>query len=911
MKTELGPNGREDTFSTQRRKDARAQSGATPFLASLLLCVFALIPTPSPAATNDLTATLQRGLFEEEANHNLDAAAQAYQAVSTQFDQDRALAATAIFRLGEIYRKQNKTNEAVAQYERIVREFSDQQTLATLSRQNLTGLHPPGPADLATAQPPPVTGPFIPDDEEKEIRRIQEMIKNSPDLINAPGMSDVTPLCRAAGAGWLRVAGFLLDHGAAVNRPSNNNSTPLHLAAAAGHRGMVELLADHGADLEARDGTGATALWIAAQKGFLSVAEALAQRKADVQARNSEKNGGQTPLHAAAKAGNPTVVAFLVAKGADVQSQDHTGMTALAVAARFGQTDVINKLLALGAKPDVPDKSGRTALSYAAERGPVGSVKALLTAKADPNAGEKDLPLVTAARLKQLEIARLLLDAGAKPNLAGKTSQPINAPGQPFAGYPPGGTFGPYGPLPVAVAQGDAAMVKLLLEFKADATVSGPWEAPARPLTKWAVTQPEILKALLDAGADANAEVSDKLSLLHQACAIGDAAAVEILLAHGANPNARSFDGRTPLTLAAERNCVKCVELLLEAKADPNLAPTNGTTALQWAVIHGGKEMVEALIARGANVNQKGERGNTPLHSAAWIGSRGIGAAKMTELLLSKGADPNVRNDEGQTPLDIAQNKQPRLPDRVASLPPPSGLPPRTETQPVDLAGLLREHGALDELPDFNSLRVTRAGWTQPWVVFRKDTNSVNQFTLLEVILNFYGISGDNRGMPFPDFSKLIVHRPRAGQPGTEQELKFNLLTGTNRFDCAKDTWLKFGDVVEIPEREHALSESPVGLTADQQAQLRHCLAGKVTLVVRGQKAELTLDGTAETCRLEKALGRMQNMLRSSSDLSRIKIQRTDPVTGKATEFFANGKLTGADDLWLRNGDVIEVPDKP
>ena len=42
------------------------------------------------AASNDLTATLQRGLFEEEANRNLDAAAQAYQAVSTQFDKDRA-----------------------------------------------------------------------------------------------------------------------------------------------------------------------------------------------------------------------------------------------------------------------------------------------------------------------------------------------------------------------------------------------------------------------------------------------------------------------------------------------------------------------------------------------------------------------------------------------------------------------------------------------------------------------------------------------------------------------------------------------------------------------------------------------------------------------------------------------------
>jgi hypothetical protein len=92
------------------------------------------------AATNDLTGLLQQGLFEEEANRNLDAAIANYQTLASAFDKDRQLAATAIFRLGECYRKLGKTNEAVVQYQRIVKEFSDQQTLVTLSRQNLAGL---------------------------------------------------------------------------------------------------------------------------------------------------------------------------------------------------------------------------------------------------------------------------------------------------------------------------------------------------------------------------------------------------------------------------------------------------------------------------------------------------------------------------------------------------------------------------------------------------------------------------------------------------------------------------------------------------------------------------------------------------------------------------------------------------
>jgi LysM repeat protein len=92
------------------------------------------------AATNDLTTAIQRGLFEEEANQNLGAAIQAYQTVASQFDKDRKLAATAIFRLGECYRKQGNTSEAATQYERILREFSDQPTLVTLSRQSLAGI---------------------------------------------------------------------------------------------------------------------------------------------------------------------------------------------------------------------------------------------------------------------------------------------------------------------------------------------------------------------------------------------------------------------------------------------------------------------------------------------------------------------------------------------------------------------------------------------------------------------------------------------------------------------------------------------------------------------------------------------------------------------------------------------------
>lgn len=103
-----------------------------------LACAAALVRA---FAADPLQEALQQGLLEEDANHNLDAAIAAYQTVVTQYDAQRQAAATALFRLAECLRKQGKTNEAVAHYQRVVRDFADQSRLVELSRA-----HVPAPA---------------------------------------------------------------------------------------------------------------------------------------------------------------------------------------------------------------------------------------------------------------------------------------------------------------------------------------------------------------------------------------------------------------------------------------------------------------------------------------------------------------------------------------------------------------------------------------------------------------------------------------------------------------------------------------------------------------------------------------------------------------------------------------------
>ena len=83
---------------------------------------------------------LRQGLFEEEANHDFDKAAERYHAVVSAHDRQRALAATATFRLGEIARKKNDKEAAALAFRTVAERFPEQADLARMSRENLAAL---------------------------------------------------------------------------------------------------------------------------------------------------------------------------------------------------------------------------------------------------------------------------------------------------------------------------------------------------------------------------------------------------------------------------------------------------------------------------------------------------------------------------------------------------------------------------------------------------------------------------------------------------------------------------------------------------------------------------------------------------------------------------------------------------
>lgn len=87
------------------------------------------------AAAADANKLIARGLFEEEANQQLEVAISNYREALAHVGTNRTLLATAIFRLGECYRKSGKLNEAKFQYRWIVRDFPEQTELVRISQE--------------------------------------------------------------------------------------------------------------------------------------------------------------------------------------------------------------------------------------------------------------------------------------------------------------------------------------------------------------------------------------------------------------------------------------------------------------------------------------------------------------------------------------------------------------------------------------------------------------------------------------------------------------------------------------------------------------------------------------------------------------------------------------------------------
>ncbi|HIM51044.1 MAG TPA: hypothetical protein EYM36_03895 [Acidobacteria bacterium] len=472
-------------------------------------------------------------------------------------------------------------------------------------------------------------------------------------------VASAQPVAEAARtADWAAVRA-LVEQGADVTAPQGDGTTALHWAGYWDEGDMAALLLDAGADANAMTDLGVTPLWTACENGSAQMTRILLEVGADP---NAALLSGETLLMTATHSGSAAVIEQLLAAGADVNTAEQgRGQTALMWAVAQRHPDVVEALLAhqpdVHARSDVrtevvktspepwnPDyiidllQGGYTPLLFAARVGDLDSARLLVAAGADVNdtAPYGTSATVVAAHSGHGELAAFLLEQGADPNAAG-------------AGYTA---------LHAAILHKDDHLVAALLVRGADPNVPVVRSTPVRrdsvdyylhpsyvgATPFWLAARfsaPAIMRLLAEHGADPLvahrpvywdgqlAESDDRAEVRE-----GDTTAVMA---------AAGLGGRAPLFAVDRLNRIAESAPVRSTRREPDPVEREAVTL----------EAVRVAAELGVDVNTANAVGETALHAVA---ARGYDT--VIAYLVEQGARLDLTNQDNQTPLDVARARR-------------------------------------------------------------------------------------------------------------------------------------------------------------------------------------------------------------------------------------------------------------
>ena len=219
----------------------------------------------------------------------------------------------------------------------------------------------------------------------------------------------------AADADCHEILSILIKFKCDVNISREDGACAMHRAAWQGHTSSLQVLLNAGADITIHDAMRRTPLLVAAQENRTKVISMILASggcvtTCDVHDRsvlywmvyygntslvhevlslgcinvlNQPGPDGVTPLILAAHTGNCDIVRFLIKAGAHLDCREDNGMTAIVAAARHDQFPCVRLLIVAGCDVNIQDAFGNTPLIYLLDQDEL--VKILLDAGADPN----------------------------------------------------------------------------------------------------------------------------------------------------------------------------------------------------------------------------------------------------------------------------------------------------------------------------------------------------------------------------------------------------------------------------------------------------------------------------------------------------------------------------------------------
>lgn len=163
----------------------------------------------------------------------------------------------------------------------------------------------------------------------------------------------------------------------------------------------------------------------------------------------------------------------------------------------------------------------------------------------------------------------------------------------------------------------------------------------------------EIVKLLIEYGADLDVKCHEGETVLYEAARCGEEEIVRELVNAGADMDIQTTDGYATLHIACPYPNI--MSILIQAGADMERKETvGGKTALLYATYMEYKEAVRELAFGGANLDTLNYEGYSALHIAAQNSLESNCYIKIMEILVAAGADVDNPGRDGETPLHVA-----------------------------------------------------------------------------------------------------------------------------------------------------------------------------------------------------------------------------------------------------------------
>ena len=304
---------------------------------------------------------------------------------------------------------------------------------------------------------------------------------------------------------------------------------------------------------------------------------------------------------------------------------------ALVQAVLDNNPEEVSALIKSNASLSAKSDDGMTILMLASQKGYFEIVKLLVTHGADVNENPlfsgDETALKKALLYNNIEIAQYLKDHGADVDAADKSGNTILMLEVKYAAR--------------------AEIIKWLIENGADASRRNDEGLSA---LDFATERNDfsITKLLLDKGTEiSNDNLSELNAKLWEALKDNNLETAKLILKKITDINAVNNDGKSILMCSIDLDNPGATDLLLRNKASIETENVNGNTCLSYAVFKNKDDVIiNKLLKYGADVNTKNYDGLTPLMLAALNKNH-----DLAKLMLEYGADVNAVDAIGRTAL--------------------------------------------------------------------------------------------------------------------------------------------------------------------------------------------------------------------------------------------------------------------